>query len=145
MFAVQDEVGELTGLAPAHQEARLAIQVREKLGRGEPVFRVRSLGAYRLILQAASGPDIVEVCRTTLQGVIDHDRKRGTGLLKTFRVYLDAGGSASAAATQLGVHPHTVDYRLERLQVLTGLSLRRSEGRLTLELALRILDSAGLL
>ena len=145
VFAVQDEVGELTGLAPAHQEARLAIQVREKLGRGEPVFRVRSLGAYRLILQAASGPDIVEVCRTTLQGVIDHDRKRGAGLLETFRVYLDAGASVSAAAAQLGVHPHTVDYRLERLQELTGLSLRRSEGRLTLELALRILDSAGLL
>src|SRR5881397_4048454 len=145
VFAVQDEVGELTGLAPAHQEARLAIQVREKLGRGEPVFRVRSLGAYRLILQAASGPDIVEVCQTTLQGVIDHDRKRGTGLLETFRVYLDAGASVSAAAAQLRVHPHTVDYRLERLQELTGLSLRRSEGRLTLELALRILDSAGLL
>jgi hypothetical protein len=145
IYAVQDEVGELTGLAPAHQEARLAIQLREKLSREEPVFRVRSLGAYRLILQAASGADVVEVCKTTLRSVIDHDRKRGTRLLETFRVYLDAGASTSAAAARMGVHPHTVDYRLERLQELTGLSLRNAEGRLTLELAVRILDSASLL
>ena len=138
-------MAELTGLAPAHHEARLAIQLREKLGRAEPVFRVRSLGAYRLILQAASGADIIQVCQTTLRNVIDHDRRRGSALLETFRVYLDAGASVSAAAARLRVHPHTVEYRLERLQELSGRSLRQSEGRLTLELALRVLDSAQVL
>ncbi len=145
VFAVQDEVGELTSLAPAHQEARLAIQVREKLGRAEPVFRVRSLGAFRLILQAASGDAITQLCQGTLQNVIDRDRRRGSALLDTFRVYLDGGASVTAAAARLGVHPHTVEYRLDRLQDLTGLSLRQSEDRLTLELALRVLDSAQLL
>ena len=145
VYAVQDEVAELTGLAPAHHEARLAIQLREKLGRAEPVFRVRSLGAFRLILQAASGADIIQVCQTTLRNVIDHDRRRGSALLETFRVYLDAGASVSAAAARLGVHPHTVEYRLERIQELSGRSLRQSEGRLTLELALRVLDSAQVL
>jgi len=43
------------------------------------------------------------------------------------------------------VHPHTVEYRLERIQELSGRSLRQSEGRLTLELALRVLDSAQVL
>jgi DNA-binding PucR family transcriptional regulator len=41
------------------------------------------------------------------------------------------------------VHVHTVQYRLSRLEELTGLSLRNAEERLTLELALRILDLAG--
>ena len=35
------------------------------------------------------------------------------------------------------------DYRLGRLRELTGLDLRRAEDRLTLELALRVLDAAG--
>src|SRR5207244_2974066 len=69
VYAVQDEVAELTGLAPAHHEARLAIQLREKLGRAEPVFRVRSLGAFRLILQAASRAAIIQVCHTTRRSV----------------------------------------------------------------------------
>jgi DNA-binding PucR family transcriptional regulator len=40
------------------------------------------------------------------------------------------------------VHPHTVQYRLDRLQALTGLDLKRFEERLTLELATRILELA---
>jgi hypothetical protein len=145
VFAVQDEVSELSGLAPAHQEARLAIQVRDKLGRAGPVFRVRSLGAYRLILQAASEAEIIQLCQRTLQNVINHDLRRGAALLETFRVYLDVGASVSAAGARIGVHPHTIEYRLDRLQELSGLSLRQSEDRLTLELALRVLDSAQLL
>jgi len=37
-----------------------------------------------------------------------------------------------------------VEYRLGRLQELAGLDLRRNEDRLTLELALRVLDVVGL-
>ena len=48
-------------------------------------------------------------------------------------------------AVRLGVHPHTIDYRLGRLQELTGLDLRRAEDRLTLELAVRVLDATDLL
>jgi purine catabolism regulator len=142
VYAVEDEVGDLGELGAAHHEARLAIEVRRRLGRAEPVFRVRSLGAYRLIVKAASGGDVLQVCLRTLDAVIEHDRKRGAALLETFRTYLHEGSSVKGAAVRLGVHPHTVLYRLDRLQELTGLSLSHAEDRLTLELALRVLDSA---
>jgi carbohydrate diacid regulator len=51
--------------------------------------------------------------------------------------------SLSLAARELRVHVHTVKYRLTKLEEMTGLSLRNTEDRLTLELALRILDLAG--
>jgi purine catabolism regulator len=130
-----------------HQEARLAIEVRERLGRPRSVFKVRSLGAYRLILRAASAAEVVELCARTLDTVIKHDSRgrRGSTLLETYRVYLAAGASIKDASVRLGVHPHTVEYRLTRLQELSGLSFQRVEDRLTLELALRILDAAQLL
>jgi purine catabolism regulator len=140
VFAVGDEVADLGALAPAREEARLAIEIRERLGRRERVFKVKSLGAFRLILKASSGADAVELCRQTLAPVLEHDRKRRSGLLPTFRTYLECGGAVKGAATRLGVHPHTVEYRLGRLQELTGLDLRRHEDRLTLELALRVLE-----
>jgi DNA-binding PucR family transcriptional regulator len=36
------------------------------------------------------------------------------------------------------VHPHTVQYRLDRVQDISGLRLSRPEDRMTLDLALRI-------
>jgi len=51
--------------------------------------------------------------------------------------------SVTATAHALHVHAHTVQYRLGKLEELTGLSLRKSEERLTLELSLRIHDLSG--
>ncbi|HYW27375.1 MAG TPA: helix-turn-helix domain-containing protein [Terriglobales bacterium] len=141
-YAVEDDVPAVSELASAYEETRLAIALRERLGSQDRVFAVRSLGAYRLIMRAASGPEVVELCLRTLQPVIDHDRRTDAGLLDTFRTYLDSGSSLKAAAARLRVHPHTVDYRLGRLRELTGLDLRRAEDRLTLELAVRVLDAA---
>jgi len=144
VYAVEDELTEFAQLATAYQEAVLAIEIRHRLGKHDEVFRVRSLGAYRLIVRAASGAEAVELCKRTLGPVFENDRKHGSALLNTFRAYLDCGASPKATAALLGVHPHTVEYRLGRLQELAGLDLRRNEDRLTLELALRVLDVAGL-
>jgi GAF domain-containing protein len=145
VYAVEDGIAELTELASAYHETRLAIALRDRMGGHGAVFNVRSLGAYRLIMRAATGPAVVDVCARTLQPVLDHDRRNGLALLDTFRLYLESGSSPKATAARLGVHPHTVDYRLGRLQELTGLDLRRAEDRLTLELAVRVLDAADLL
>jgi PucR C-terminal helix-turn-helix domain/GAF domain len=144
VYALEDDVKELAELASAYQEARLAIEIRHRLSNHDSVFRVRSLGAYRLIMRAASGPEVVQLCRRTLEPVLEHGRKHGFTLLNTFRTYLDSGASLKGAASTLGVHPHTVEYRLGRLRELTGLDLRRTEDRLTLELALRVLDVADI-
>jgi DNA-binding PucR family transcriptional regulator len=43
----------------------------------------------------------------------------------------------------LKVHIHTVQQRLRRIEQLTNLNLHRSADRMTLELAVQILDLAG--
>jgi hypothetical protein len=48
----------------------------------------------------------------------------------------------AATAKALHVHVHTVQCRLAKLEELIGLSLRKSEERLTLELSRRIHDLA---
>jgi DNA-binding PucR family transcriptional regulator len=86
---------------------------------------------------------VLDFSRRTLGKVIAHDEKRNGELISTLRTYLENRSSVSLAAQVLGVHVHTVQYRLSRLEELTGLSLRHAEERLTLELALRIVDLAG--
>lgn len=131
-------------VGPLYREARLALAARARLEKHTPVFQLGSLGAYRLILSAAAAPESVEFCRRVLVGLLSQSGKRSQDLLRTVRTYLDCGLSVKAAGRTLGVHPHTVRYRLNRVQELSGLDLRHGEDRLTLELAVRIVDLAGL-
>jgi DNA-binding PucR family transcriptional regulator len=92
---------------------------------------------------ATSSRDALAFSERTLGGVFEHDRKQGSFLIGTLRTYLANQSSLSLAARALDVHVHTVRYRLTKLEELTGLSLQNAEDRLTLELALRILDLAS--
>ena len=66
----------------------------------------------------------------------DHDRRRGSDLIRTLRVYFAAGANASEAADRLFLHRNSLLYRLERAQKLTGLDLKDPEARLALQLGL---------
>jgi hypothetical protein len=59
-------------------------------------------------------------------------------LVETLRAWLDAHGSASAAAEILHVHVQTVRYRLGQLRDLLGDALDDPDARLELALALRV-------
>jgi DNA-binding PucR family transcriptional regulator len=60
--------------------------------------------------------------------------ERNDGLRETARVFLEAGGSYTAAADQLFLHRNTVQYRIRQAEELRGRPF--SEGRLDVELAL---------
>ena len=143
-FVISDAIETVAGFADALTEARLVAELHRQVRDGHAVRTVRSLGAYRLILRSATASDVLRLCEDTLGAVLHYDRVRGTSMLQTLRAYLDHGGATKAAAKALSVHPHTVQYRLGRLEELSGLRLSAPQDRLTLELCLRILDSAAL-
>ena len=143
-FGTGAGVDDLRDLRDAYNEVRIGIAVRDQLGRYTPVFHVSELGAFRFILRSAMEADVARLCREVLGPAMEHDRRRGTELLWTFRTYLRRGASTKATADELNVHPHTIQYRLDRLQSLLGLTLAHPDERLTLEMALRVVDAVGL-
>lgn len=141
-FAVCEPVEDLGLLSSAFHEGRLSLVARRQLGLAPKVSAIRNLRAYRLLLRSASDADVIELCVKTLGPVRAYESSHGATLLSTYRAYLAYDSSPKDTATALKVHPHTVQYRLDRLQALTGLNLKRFEERLTLELATRILELA---
>jgi hypothetical protein len=137
-FAVTEALRDPALVAQAYNEAHLALKIRPWTE--QPVVEVAGLGAYRLIITSTNASYAVQFSQRVLSRVLEHDRTLDGKILSTFRAYLAAGASVTAAAKELDVHTHTVQYRLAKLEELSGLSLRRSEDRLTLELSLRILD-----
>lgn len=59
----------------------------------------------------------------------------------TVRAYIDQRGNAAEMARALQIHPQTARYRLTRLRELFGDRLDDPDGRLALELSLRLDDS----
>ena len=139
-FALTETISDPQVVAQAFQEARLANEIRP--WSDDPVIEVGRLGAYRLIIGATSGSSAIEFSRRSLSPVIEHDARHKGCLLSTLRTYFAMGGSLSGTAKRLKVHVHTIQYRLNRIEELSGLKLHNSEDRITAELALRILDLA---
>jgi DNA-binding PucR family transcriptional regulator len=63
--------------------------------------------------------------------------KRRARLGETLLAWLQSRSSAPDLATQLGVHPQTVRYRLRQLEELFGDRLNNPDERLNLEVTLR--------
>jgi len=78
--------------------------------------------------------------------VLAHDARAGLdggSLLSTLRAYLRHGCRPGPAAAELGVHRHTLAYRLDRVATLTGRSLREGSNLLEVGLALELHDAAA--
>jgi len=151
VLAVSDILQDPNEVAAAHEECVLAARHRSEGDRmaGEhlspTVLRVASLGAFRLVLRGAASRRIVDDCCAMLRKVAEYDKRHGSELIATFSAFLKSDFSPQRTATMMAVHPHTVQYRLKRFQQIFGISLRDAEGRLSAELAMRILDNAGVL
>lgn len=81
-------------------------------------------------------PRYSAIIARTLDPVSAHDRRHKTDLLPTLHVFADNNLSVSATADALGVHRHTVEYRLRRIETVLGRSVRKGPDRLLVELAL---------
>ncbi len=92
-----------------------------------------------MLEELAASPDLGPFIDIMLP-LVNYDRERGSGLVRTLSVYFDTGANASEAAERLFLHRNSLLYRLERIQKLTGLDLRESESRLILQLGLLALS-----
>ena len=89
----------------------------------------------RLLGELARGGEL-EPFRALVEPLVEHDRARGSDLVRTLRTYFAAGANASEAADRLFLHRNSMIYRLERIQKLTGLDLKDHRVALALQLGL---------
>lgn len=125
----------VAGFRTSHRQARDAHRVALRCGeRAQPV-RYDDVALESL---AAGDPGRAAVfVGRELRG-IDGDDARSRRLRQTLRAYFAAGQNASSAAATLGVHEHTVAYRLRTIEAALGrpVTARRAE----LETALRLFE-----
>jgi hypothetical protein len=130
----------LEGIRASYAEAREALSIARATGAG-PVARFHDLVLDRLLRQDPAL--LAEFVGQTVGPLQAYDARRHTDLLQTLEVWAQENGSPTAAAERLHVHPHTVSYRLGRIEELTALSLSAPDERQKLLLGLRALRLLG--
>jgi DNA-binding PucR family transcriptional regulator len=127
-------VGEL---ARSHTEARQALRLSRRAGGQSKVTSYRSLGAFRLLLDVQSPEALRAFAHEVLGPLVKYAESRETPLLATLEALAGARWIRRAAARELGIHINSINYRIERIESLTGLSLDDPETRVAVAIALR--------
>ena len=130
-------------LQAAHREADVALLAAQRLG-ADGLAIHEELGVVRLLLASDSDPNLRAFVDDVIGPVVDHDRLHDGDLITTLRAYFAADCSQQEAAKALYVHHKTLRYRLDRIEALTSLDLRRHDDRVRADLALKIFDVARL-
>ncbi|HWI61775.1 MAG TPA: sugar diacid recognition domain-containing protein [Symbiobacteriaceae bacterium] len=123
-------------LRRSYRTAMLAMQAGRRL-RGEGAFTAGAL--YLETMLAGISPDDGRTyVHRVLGGLPPATSKAGAQLRETVTAFIKADLSLATAAGQLGIHRHTLMYRLEQVAGATGLDPRGGEGAVRFYLALML-------
>ena len=100
----------------------------------------KDLGAYSLLMSNQPRPILESFVSSILGSILDRDEHRGSDLLPSVRAFVEAGGRWEEAAQTLGIHRHTLRYRINQAQELIQRDLFSSEDRMEIWLACKALD-----
>jgi DNA-binding PucR family transcriptional regulator len=94
---------------------------------------------YRLLIGVLlrDRDELEQLRAQTISPLVQYDAEHDSELLRTLRAFLAHDGSTSETAEAMGLHRHTVGYRLARVQEVCGLSPHESDGRERLGLGLK--------
>ena len=126
----------------ALREAELLLELTDRAG----VVVAGQEETYRLLIGVLlrDRAELERLREGTISPLISYDAEHDTELLATLQAFLAHHGSTSETADAMGLHRHTVGYRLARVHEVSGLSPHESDGRERLGLGLKadqILDA----
>jgi purine catabolism regulator len=123
---------ESAGAAAAEAERALAVALRS----GRRSVDHAEVGAGSLL--PLLGDEAVQAfAEGLLRPLREHDRTSRGDLEASLRAWLSRHGQWDAAAADLGVHRHTLRYRMRRVEELLGRTLDDADVRMELWMALR--------
>ena len=133
-------VGETTAVASVRNSYLSAVLALRAAPDDRRIASPRDLGSYGLLLGAQPRPVLEGFVRSVLGPLLDRDRAKSSELVPSVRAFIEAGGRWEPGAEALGIHRHTLRYRVRQAEELTGRDLSSAEDRLEMWLALKASD-----
>jgi purine catabolism regulator len=126
--------------AGAYKQAEQALSVARRRGRSLVEHEELAAGS---IIPLLADDAVRAFADGMLRALYEHDAKGRGDLVASLRAWLSRHGQWDAAAVDLGVHRHTLRYRMRRVEEILGCSLDDPDVRMELWLALKTTESSG--
>ncbi len=124
-------------VSQSYKEAKMALEVGKVFYPERDVVGYNSLGIGRLVYQLQP-----TLCDIFLHEVFGENipKQFDDETLITVNKFFENSLNVSETSRQLFVHRNTLVYRIEKLQKMTGLDIRKFDDALTLKMALMVMD-----
>ncbi|MFF2850500.1 PucR family transcriptional regulator [Streptomyces sp. NPDC058001] len=126
--------------ATAYKQAEQALSVARRRGRALVEHEELAAGS---VLPLLADDAVRAFADGLLRALYEHDAKGRGDLVASLRAWLSRHGQWDAAAADLGVHRHTLRYRMRRVEEILGRSLDDPDVRMELWLALKTTTASG--
>ncbi|GHF73771.1 hypothetical protein GCM10010218_63700 [Streptomyces mashuensis] len=120
--------------AAACRQAEQALSVARRRGRALVEHEEMAAGS---VLPLLADDAVRAFADGTLRALYEHDATGRGDLVASLHAWLSRHGQWDAAAADLGVHRHTLRYRMRRVEEILGRSLDDPDARMELWLALK--------
>ncbi|WP_328878897.1 PucR family transcriptional regulator [Streptomyces sp. NBC_00299] len=124
--------------AAAYKQAEQALSVARRRGRVCVEHEQMAAGS---VLPLLADDAVKAFADGLLRALHEHDATGRGDLVASLRAWLSRHGQWDAAAADLGVHRHTLRYRMRRVEEILGRSLDDADVRMELWLALKATSS----
>lgn len=101
-------------------------------------FSYKDTKEAQIISAVSHDPELREMARRTLEKLLEYDRSSKADLLETLSAFIRCNYNTSMTARKLHVHRQSLLYRLEKIEALTGMSLKCHRDLFLLEICTRI-------
>ena len=104
----------------SYEDANTAIMLEEIMDDNTKVMSLQDFPVIlQLIVKDADENFLERIIQSTLGSLIRNDRKKGTALMETLKVYIACDGNIKETAEQLYIHRNTMMYRIRQIESLT--------------------------
>ena len=126
-------------------EAEVALEIGHRIHGPAAVSTFEGTGTYKLLFRVLQEDprELESFYGETLEPAVAYDSRYGTELVHTLITYLYNDASTVKTAADLFAHRHTIRYRLDRVNELTGLDVDKSEARERLTLGIKAMQLLG--
>ncbi|WP_406455400.1 PucR family transcriptional regulator [Streptomyces sp. NBC_00876] len=122
-------------VSAAYKQAEQSLSVARRRGRALVEHEELAAGS---VLPLLADDAVRAFADGMLRALYEHDAKGRGDLVASLRAWLAHHGQWDAAAADLGVHRHTLRYRMRRVEEILGRSLDDPDVRMELWLALKV-------
>lgn len=125
-------------------QALKALEIGKKKDKNRRIFRYKDYETYNFLVECSKYVNIVNYCHRSIVLLKEYDENNGTDYYKTLYQYLKNDKQVIATAGSLFIHRNTVNYRLEKIQEITGLVLKDLKDSFHIYLSFKILEAERL-